>query len=240
MRVPDLPPMPDAPQHVPPARHREQGGAWKVLDRLHDAPLNFEPPLGDEFDPLDGWTIDHYRQPLPSEAPGEPVAGGSWEVAKDCLEDYEFADPRLIRAVYRQEDPLVGRTMLLIGRFGPLRFHMGARVYAVVDEEREVDGRAVRVWGWGYQTLTGHLETGRMRFQAWKWLDDGAVEFRMDAASRPAHIPNLVVRWGFAVFGRRLQLRFARRACARMNAMVRARLAGAPIREPAIEGIDVR
>ncbi|MCW2949820.1 MAG: hypothetical protein JWN41_833 [Thermoleophilia bacterium] len=196
------------------------------LSLLHDAPLNFEPPTTDIFADAVGWRIDAYRQPLPAEMPGQPQSGGSWELARECVTHYEFADPSLIRAVYNPEQALMGRTLLLIGRFGPMRFHMGARVYEVVDETRVVDGREVRVWGWGYQTLRGHLETGRMRFQVWKWLDDGRVEFRLDAASRPAHIENVVVRMGFSVFGRRLQVRFAQMACDRVATLVGSRLKG--------------
>ncbi|MBC7462181.1 MAG: DUF1990 family protein [Thermoleophilia bacterium] len=221
------------------ARSAASSRALRRLDRLHDVPLSFEAPATDIYDARAGWVIDTYTQALPGEAPGVPEAGGAWEVAQAALRDYEFADPRLIRAVYYPDRALVGRTMLLVGRFGPLRFHMGARVYAVVDETRDVDGREVRVWGWGYQTLRGHLETGRMRFQVWKWLDDGAVDFHLDAASRPGHIANPIVRLGFHVFGRRLQLRFAHRACERMNGIVRARLAGRPVRESSSDAISV-
>ncbi|MCW2972233.1 MAG: hypothetical protein JWN72_506 [Thermoleophilia bacterium] len=221
------------------ARSASSSRSLRRLDRLHDVPLNYEPPATDTYDAGAGWVIDSYTQPLPGEAPGAPEAGGVWEVAQAALRDYEFADPRLIRAVYYPERDLAGRTMLLVGRFGPLRFHMGARVYAVVDETRLVEGREVRVWGWGYQTLRGHLETGRMRFQVWKWLDDGAVEFHLEAASRAARIANPIVRAGFRVFGRRLQLRFARRACERMDAIVRARLAGRVVRESTGDSVDV-
>lgn len=216
------------------------GRAWRALDRLHDAPVNYDVPPEDAYDASDGWVVDSYCQPLPSERPGPPVPDGSFELARASMERYEFADPRLIRAVYYPERELRGRTMLLIGRFLFLRFRMGARVNNVVDETTQHHGRDVQIWGWSYQTLRGHLETGQMRFQTWKWLDDGAVEFHIDAASRPARIPNPIVRLGFRIFGRRLQLRFAHRACARMDAIVRARLAGAAVREPAVEAIDVQ
>ena len=34
-----------------------------------------------------------------------------------------------------------------------------------------VDGRPVRVWGWPYRTLEGHIEQGEMSWEVWKWLD---------------------------------------------------------------------
>ena len=54
-----------------------------------------------------------------------------------------------------------------------------------------------------------------MDYEVRKWLDSGGVEFRIHAFSRPAHIPNLVIRLGFRVFGRQVQRRFARHACLR-------------------------
>jgi hypothetical protein len=95
-----------------------------------------------------------------------------------------------------------------------------------------VGGRHVRVWGWNYRTLEGHLEMGQIDFEVWKWLDSGDVEFRIRAFSRRAAIANPVVRVGFRVFGRREQLRFARNACARM-----ARLTEAALRDESADDV---
>jgi len=125
-----------------------------------------------------------------------------------------------VRAVYHQSDPLEGRDMLLEVRFWGLRFRFGVRVSGVIDELRQVEGRAVRVWGWSYATLQGHLETGQMDHEVWKWLDTGAVEFRIHVVSRASRIGNPVIRLGFRLFGRREQVRFAKRACERMRCLV--------------------
>ncbi|HEX8118682.1 MAG TPA: DUF1990 family protein, partial [Pyrinomonadaceae bacterium] len=132
---------------------------------------------------------------------------------------------------YYDEQPLEGRDMLLELRFLGLRFFAGVRVGGVIDEIRRVDGRGVRVWGWNYRTLQGHLEMGQMDYELWKWLDSGEVQFRIRVVSRPARIPNLVVRLGFRIFGRRKQLQFARRSCARMLALTSAELQGERRRE---------
>lgn len=208
-------------------------GAWRRLDRLQDAPLNFEVPESARFRAQDGWVLDEYRQSLPGEPPGPPVAGGSWEAACRLMADYRFADPKRITALYRPGSPLQqGRTMLLCARFLGLRFWFGVRVSSVHDRTIEVDGRDVRVWGWNYHTLRGHVETGQMEFEAWKWLDTGEVEFRIHAASKPARISNPFVRIGFRVFGRRLQLEFAHTACRRMAALVPAELVRAELVHP--------
>jgi uncharacterized protein (UPF0548 family) len=111
--------------------------------------------------------------------------------------------------------------MLLEARFLGLRFRFGVRVSQVTDGMRVEAGRPVRVWGWSYRTLQGHLEMGQMDYELWKWLDDGAVEFRIHVVSRAARIPNPIVRLGFRLFGRREQVSFARRALARMTERVR-------------------
>ena len=125
-----------------------------------------------------------------------------------------------MRAVYHSEDPLEGRDMLLEVRFWGLRFRFGVRVSGVIDELREVERRDVRVWGWSYATLQGHLETGQMDYEVWKWLDSGAVEFRIHVVSRSSRIGNPIIRLGFRLFGRREQVRFAKRACERMACLV--------------------
>jgi hypothetical protein len=49
------------------------------------------------------------------------------------------------------------------------------------------------------------------------------VEFRIHVVSRAARIPNPIVRLGFRLFGRRQQVRFARRACERMACLLEGR-----------------
>lgn len=198
------------------------------LAALHERDVNFSldaPPTASG----DGWQVDAYRQPLPPEPPGPPVPGGTWEVAQRLIHDYAFADPRMIRAVYAPDAPLDQRDMLLEGRFAGLRFHLGVRVGGIVDTERTVSGRRVRIWGWDYRTLQGHFEAGQMDWEVWKWLDDGAVEFRIRRFVKTAAIPNPVIRSGWRVFGRWLQVRFARRACRRMRTLVLRELAGTTV-----------
>jgi uncharacterized protein (UPF0548 family) len=213
-----------------PERRLGDPRSLEALRALHDKRLNFDLDGRDAMTREAGWNVDGYRQPLPPEPPGAPVPGGTWERARELMLDYEFADPGIVRAVYTPDSPLEGRDMLLEARFLGLRFRFGVRVEGVVDETCEADGRPVRVWGWSYRTLQGHLEMGQMDYELWKWLDSGEVEFRIHVVSRPARIPNPIVRLGFRIFGRRQQVRFARRACERMARL----LEGRPV-EPAGE-----
>ena len=141
------------------------------------------------------------------------------------MRNYAFADPAMVRAVYDPSGELADRNMLLQVRFGPLRMFFGCRVGTIVDETRTIDGRDVRVWGWSYGTLAGHVERGQMQYAVWKWLDDGAVEFRIHVVSRRAKVRNPIIRLGFRIVGRREQVRFARRACVRMGELVERELA---------------
>jgi len=221
-----------------PSRERHLGDprALEALDALHDKRLNFDLHSGEAMTREAGWNVDDYGQPLPPERPGPPEPGGTWERARELMLGYEFADPRIVRAVYAPDSQLEGRDMLLEARFLGLRFRFGVRVEGVVDETSEKDGRAIRVWGWSYRTLQGHLEMGQMDYELWKWLDSGEVEFRIHVVSRPARIPNPIVRLGFRIFGRRQQVRFAKHACERMACL----LAGRPVQPAEFSGAGRR
>lgn len=129
-------------------------------------------------------------------------------------------------AVYYPDRPLDERDMLLVARFWGLRFRIGVRVGGVRDETSEIDGREVRVVGWNYRTLHGHLEMGQIDYEVWKWLDTREVEFRIAAFSRRADVGNPVVALGLRLFGRREQLKFARRSLERMTRLTAAAMEG--------------
>ena len=168
------------------------------LAALADAPVNFDPSQLDLDHPPSGWTVDDRRQPLPGEAPGDPVEGGPWDIASRLIRGYEFADPSLVRAFYDPDLPLQGRDMLLeLRALGLVKIHVGVRVAVVWDEVRGYDGRDARVFGWAYRTLEGHVEQGQMGWLVLKWLDSGEVEFRSHAVSRTASIANPVIWLGF-------------------------------------------
>jgi len=202
--------------------------AERELAVLRGAALNFELQPPDRYTPERGWHADALSQPLPAEPPGEPAPGCAWEVARRLIEAYRVADPALVRATWDPAAPLLGREMLLELRLYRLvSVHVGVRVTQVWDETRVRDGRRERVFGYEYATLTGHVEMGRMDYEVCKRLDDGAVDFRLHAHSRPAGHGPPWVRLGFRLFGRREQLRFYGRCCDRI-ARLTARELGLP------------
>jgi uncharacterized protein (UPF0548 family) len=189
--------------------------------------------------PLDGradghWHVDAGDIVIGHEPPGAPVPGGPWEMARALIGQYEFTDGRIVRAIYRPADDLLGRDMLLEGRFLGLRFYLGVRVTGVTDETREGGSGAERAWGWSYQTLQGHLEQGRLSYEVLKDLASGQVRFRVSGYSRPAPIPHPVIRLGFALFGRPTQRRFYRNVQRRLRALVQAGQRGRPLPQPLV------
>ena len=202
------------------------------LAGLRRADLNFEPRPLDWYTPERGWHADALVQRLPGEPPGDPTPGGPWTIARRLTEDYRMADPALVRATWDAGRPLLGRDMLLELRLWRLvSIHAGVRVTRVWDEDRVVDGRDERVFGFEYATLAGHVERGRMDYEVAKRRDEGAVEFRLHAHSRASGDGAPWVRLGFRLFGRREQLRFYRRCCERI-ATLTARELGLPAQPP--------
>jgi uncharacterized protein (UPF0548 family) len=202
-----------------------------ALDQLHHREINYDPALAPQDGRADGhWHVDSGDIVIGREPPGPPVPGGAWETACALVREYEFAEPRILRAVYRRGSGLAGRDMLLEGRFFGLRFYLGVRVTGVIDETRDTE----RVWGWSYQTLEGHLEQGRLSYEVIKQLDTGRVLFRVSGYSRMAPIPNPVIRLGFQLFGRWTQQRFYRAVQLRLRRLVAAAQRGAALPSPAI------
>jgi uncharacterized protein (UPF0548 family) len=206
-----------------------------ALADLRGRRVNYDPaqaPLAGG--PRGRWHVDAQSTVIAREPPGAAVPGGAWETACTLVRRYEFTDPRLVRAVYSSAAGLLGRDMLLEGRFLWLRFYLGVRVTGVADETRGSGAAAERVWGWSYQTLEGHLEEGRLSYEVIKNLGSGEVRFEVSGYSRPAPIRQPVIRLGFRVFGRRTQLRFYRTVQQRLRAHVQAALRGEPLPEPAV------
>jgi uncharacterized protein (UPF0548 family) len=210
----------------------------RALASLTLRDVNFDPARLPELARGDPWNVDDYCTDLPPEPSGPPLDGDSFETATRLMRHYEFADPRVVRAFYEFGAPLERRNMLLQIRFAGFRFLVGVRIEVVFDETRKVDGRSVRVWGWAYRTLEGHLERGQMDYQVWKWLDTGRIEFRIHAVSEIADIPNSIVRLGFRLFGRREQVKFARECGSRMVRLTQASLASGGDVEPRPRVVD--
>jgi uncharacterized protein (UPF0548 family) len=191
-------------------------GEPRTVADLHGRAPNFDPSRVEELAASGHWHHDDRRQALPAEPPGDPVPDGTFDRACALMRDYRFADGSAVHAIFEQDAPLEGRDMMLVARFVGVDFRLPVRVNAVIDETRVEHGRPVRIWGWTYVTLRGHLERGQMSYEVAKWLDTGAIEFRIAAVSQRARVGNPLVRLGFRLLGRREQLKFYRHTCAQM------------------------
>jgi uncharacterized protein (UPF0548 family) len=198
------------------------------LAALKDLPINFDLEKHDQFTVANGWHIDDVQTELPPEPPGPPVPNGSWETAQRILREYRFADPSIITGIFVPDTPLEQRVMLLRGQAFGMTFWFGTKVGAVVDEHRQGEKGEQQVWGFNYRTLKGHLERGQMEFTVIKWLATGQVAFRIHAFSQAGDIPNPIIRLGFRLFGRRVQLRFIHQSMKRMRRLVADELGRAP------------
>ncbi|MHA6800056.1 DUF1990 family protein [Bounagaea algeriensis] len=200
-------------------RHRAAFGlgvtsARRFLTRLRTRSVNYRP----EEISTASWNVDVRRVQLGREHPGGPAPDGAWQAACRRVADYEFSPPELVRAAYAPDEDLLGRTMLLEGRFAVVRLYLGVRITAVLDERRHPEQR---VWGFRYETLDGHLERGRLDYEVVKREDTGDVEFVMTSCSQRSPHLGPLLRLGWALFGRRLQLRFYRRCGQRMQELTR-------------------
>lgn len=203
--------------------------AVDALYALAEHEINYAPPAkacSPAWD--DRWHMDSLCRPLAHEPAGAPVRGGAWEIACRLVRDYQFAEPSILRALYRADQALLGRDMLLEGRFAGLRFDMGVRVTSVLDTTHGGENAGARVWGWAYRTLQGHLEQGELTYEVVKDLRTGVVEFRISGYSRRAPIANPLVHAGFAVFGRWTQHRFYHASARRLQRLLHAELHGTP------------
>lgn len=206
------------------------------LDALREARYNLDLEQRETYTEAAGWNIDRYDADLPPEPAGPPLPPtdprASYEIAWGLVHDYAFPDPRLIVGIFSPDDPLPGRPMLLRARFLGFTFWFGVRIGREIDEVRETDAGRVHVRGMDYATLDGHFERGQITFEVRKAERTGAVSFHMDAFSRPDRIPNPFYRLGFAIFGRRLQRRFARTAIERMQRFTSEELRARATRTP--------
>jgi uncharacterized protein (UPF0548 family) len=207
----------------------QQQPPWKryetQFERWGSTNLNFDINKTEQFTEKNGWRIDDYSIGLPGEPPGKPLPNGSFEAAKQIIRNYEFPDPSLITGIFVPERPLEERIMILRARFLFLTFYFGVRIGKVIDEERPTEKQGiVHIWGYSYRTLEGHFEMGEITFEVWKYQQTGEVRFRVHSYSKRSAIKNPFYRLGFAIFGRSLQLRFARTATERMQQLVLERL----------------
>jgi hypothetical protein len=174
----------------------------RALAALADRGFNFDPDQADHFTTANGWKVDDYAQPLPPEPPGPPRPGAA------SRSPAAHARLRLRRPGHppgrlRHRQPL--RAARHAAR-GPLLRACGSTSGSGSagwsTTSCTLDGRPCGAGAGAIAPCRGTWRWGRWTTRSASGSDSGEVEFRIHAVSRPAHIPNPVVRLGFGLFGR--------------------------------------
>jgi uncharacterized protein (UPF0548 family) len=195
-----------------------RGWSEQELERriaaLRDVPRNFDPE--EPKTPENGWSRHGSETVVAREPAGPPRPGGAFERGRVAVARYEFSDPRIVEAHFDPDVPLAERRMLL--ELKPLVLHFLAG--AVIGQVRDRRTEAETVFGFRYDTLVGHVESGWEWFLLTKSHATGEIRFRIEADWRPGDFPNWWSRVGFAALGIHYQRRWTRRAHARLRSLL--------------------
>lgn len=193
------------------------------LERVHDRPLNFKAEQ-EEMTPERGWNSYYSEAVIATEPPGAPLPDGPFRRAEVAIANYHFSDPSIVVAHFDAESRLLGRRMLLELKALAFRYLAGAVVAEVRFDEKE----GQHTFGYRYDTLEGHLESGSEWFLLTKRLDTGEVVFRIQAAWLPGDFPNWWSRAGFRMLGLRYQKRWHHNAHHRLFTIAHGGMTATP------------
>ena len=152
----------------------------------------------------DGWHHYYSEAIIAHEAEGDEHFGR----ACNALAHYQFSDPGIVLAHFDPAAPLLKRCMLLEIQVLGLRYLCPA----IVSHVREAPG----VFGFRYDTLTGHFERGVEWFVLTR-DEAGAIRFRIEARWKKGDFPNWWSRVGFMVLSGYYQRTWHRRAHQRLS-----------------------
>ena len=182
------------------------------LDKLKRASTNF-PWEGPDSQLGKNWRRYYTESVVGRETPGPVVPGGSFELAKKAISEYQFSDPGIVMGHFDPKDPVDGRTMVLEIKILGLHYLCGVRIGALKDSGDEDK----TTFGFRYDTLEGHLEIGSEWFVLTKNHKTGEIWFRISASWRPGKFPNWWSEVGFHLLSRRYQLAWHRLAYLRLR-----------------------
>ena len=209
--------MPAAP--LEPIRRWGRGFSPEEIQRkLAELPALASTGPKSENEVADDPTWHHYYSEalIALEAPGPPETGGAFEHARRAITEYAFSDPSIVQGYFDATRELVGRPMLLELKVLGLHLLCGVTVQAVRDEQTA----DTSTWGFRYDTLEGHVESGAEWFLLSKEHATGKVRFRIQATWHEGSLPNWWTRLGFSVLSARYQRAWHRTAYARLRTLV--------------------
>ena len=199
------------------------------LDQARTGRLNFD-AIEEDMTGERGWHHSYSEAIIAN----EPEGDDRFTRARVALANYQFSDPAIVRAHFDPTEPLLGRCMLL--EIQVLGLHYLCPV--VVNRVREAPG----VFGFRYDTLDGHIESGVEWFLLTK-NDRGNIRFRVEARWRKGQFPNWWSRTGFTSLSGYYQRKWHRRAQQRLALLAHDGSTRRPRRDRTgltHQGIDVR
>lgn len=131
-----------------------------------------------------------------------------FERARVGLRHYQFSHPGIVTAHFDPDAPLLSRRMLLEIQVLGLHYLCPALVSRVREEPS--------VYGFRYDTLDGHLESGMEWFLLTK-DERGDIRFRIEARWRHGDFPNWWSRLGFMLLSGPYQRYWHREAHRRLS-----------------------
>ena len=177
-------------------------------------------PVSDEAAVTDPAWHHYYSEALIArEAPGPPIPGAAFEQARVAITNYEFSDPDAVQAYFERTVPLEGRPMLLEIKVLGVHVLCGVVVRAVRDEQTPQR----TIWGFRYDTLVGHVESGAEWFLLSKDHATGEIRFRIQATWKKGSLPTWWARLGFDAVGSTYQRAWHRTAYVRLRALLDSR-----------------
>ncbi|AXC10401.1 hypothetical protein ACPOL_1050 [Acidisarcina polymorpha] len=121
-----------------------------------------------------GYNVDHNRVML---GRGE----GVFEQTKVAIGGWKMFQIGWVELIHPGRPVEVGMNVGILARTMGLYSLSSSRVAYLLDEQQPV-----RRWGFGYGTLTAHVERGEERFSV-EWLADNTVWYDLFAFSQPRH-----------------------------------------------------
>ena len=122
-----------------------------------------------------GYNVDHNRVLL-------GYGGEVFGRAKAAIGKWQMFDMGWVELIHPSEPIRAGMNVAILAHTMGLNSLSSCRVVYMLDETIPV-----RRWGFGYGTLTHHIESGEERFSV-EWLADDSVWYEILAFSKPRHI----------------------------------------------------
>jgi uncharacterized protein (UPF0548 family) len=153
------------------------------------------------------------------EPPGPPVNDGPFSRARELVRRYDFSDPRIVTGHFDRSADLLGRFMLL--EIKVLGLHCLCGVVVTEVKDRTDSNRTV--WGFRYDTLASHIQSGSEWFVLTKDHQTGEVQLRIEALWCEGQLGNGMHRLGFQLIARRYLRAWHRLAYIRLRTRLNAR-----------------